>query len=410
MRQYKKLDTQSVIEYLFDIEEVIDFFGGSDIQAKEIGDGNLNFVYIVTSVDDPQKALIVKQAVPYLRCVGEEFPLSRERMTYEIRALKQFHKLTPSFVPKIYHSSEEMSLVVMQYLGNHIIARYGFIDMIKYPNFSEHISTYLANILFYTSSLYLQSKDKRELIEKFNSNSELCKLTEDFVFTFAFMEHKTNDNENVKDNIEAQKLFEDMEFKKQVLKLKYKFMTQTDALLHGDLHTGSIMINKDETYVIDPEFAFVGPFGFDIGALLANMISIYVSHFFRGKESGYQEWLLVTIREILEMFDEKFFDLWDETKNSALTIDDFINDSSYEEYKSWFLKNILRDSVGFAGCKMARRVYGVAGVEEIRGIEDKSLRAKAEALILRVAKSFVKNYESVDCVDDVLNLIEEECK
>jgi 5-methylthioribose kinase len=170
------------------------------------------------------------------------------------------------------------------------------------------------------------------------------------------------------------------------------------------------MINKDETYVIDPEFAFVGPFGFDIGALLANMISIYVSHFFRGKESGYQEWLLVTIREILEMFDEKFFDLWDETKNSALTIDDFINDSSYEEYKSWFLKNILRDSVGFAGCKMARRVYGVAGVEEIRGIEDKSLRAKAEALILRVAKSFVKNYESVDCVDDVLNLIEEECK
>ena len=64
----------------------------------------------------------------------------------------------------------------------------------------------------------------------------------------------------------ASKIFNDMEFKQKVLELKYKFMTQSDALIHGDLHTGSIMLNKKETYIIDPEFAFVGPFGFDIGA------------------------------------------------------------------------------------------------------------------------------------------------
>ena len=29
--------------------------------------------------------------------------------------------------------------------------------------------------------------------------------------------------------------------------------------MHGDLHTGSIMVTDDDTRVIDPEFAFYGP-------------------------------------------------------------------------------------------------------------------------------------------------------
>ena len=403
--RYKVLDKNSVIDYLFEIEEVMDFFDEDDFDANEIGDGNLNFVYIVKSIQNPKKALIVKQAVPYLRCVGEEFPLSRERMTYEIRALTKYKKIASSFVPKLYHVSEDMSVVVMQYLDTHNILRYDLIDKKKFPNFSDHISTYLAKTLFYTSSLYLQSDEKRELIKQFNDNTELCKLTEDFVFTSAFMESDTNDSENVKDNPQATKLFNDMEFKKKVLDLKYKFMTQSDALIHGDLHTGSIMLNSDETYVIDPEFAFVGPFGFDIGALLANMVNNYIHHHVVSGDQEYKEWLLKTIYEILEMFDEKFFELWDLQKDSALITDGYIDDSTLEQYKSQFLKSILRDSVGFAGCKIARRVFGVAGVEDIRGIKDKELRSKAEALALEIAREFVLKYDSIDSVSQVIEII-----
>ena len=121
--QYKQLDKVGIVDYLKNIKEVMDFFTSEDIEADEIGDGNLNFVYLVKSIENPSKALIVKQAVPYLRCVGEEFPLGRERMTFEIRALKKFYNIFPNFVPKIYHSSEDMSLVVMEYLSNHIIMR-----------------------------------------------------------------------------------------------------------------------------------------------------------------------------------------------------------------------------------------------------------------------------------------------
>ena len=402
---YKELDVNSVISYLEGVKEVGDYFNNDSLTAKEIGDGNLNYVYLVSSKSDANKALIVKQAVPYLRCVGEEFALSRERMTYEIRALTQFKKLSPKFVPNLYHVNEDMSIVVMQYLDNHIILREGLTKAIKYPNFSEHISDYLANTFFKTSSLFLDSTQKRQLIDKFNSNTELCKLTEDFVFTFAFMKNETNDNENVKDNPHAKKLFADMEFKEKVLDLKYKFMTNSDALIHGDLHTGSIMVNQDETFVIDPEFAFMGPFGFDIGALLANLVNNYIHHSVVTQNNDFKEYLLSTIRDVLEQFQEKFLALWQEQNYSALLIEGFIDDENAQSFRKKFVKQLLQDSVGYAGCKMVRRVYGVVGVAEICVIEDKVLRQEAEVLALEIGRKFVMQYDEINNIDEIISLI-----
>lgn len=405
--EYQELHVDTILEYLKNIEEVRHYFGGDEeLAVEEIGDGNLNYVYIVRAQENINKALIVKQAVPYLRIVGEDFPLGRERMTYEIRALQEFKKLAPSFVPKIYYASEEMSLVVMEYLGKHRILRDGLLAAHKYAHLSSHISTYLANTLFFSSSLHLSSTQKRSLIEKFNSNTELCKLTEDFVFTFAFMENETNDNENVLHNENAQELFNDMQFKANVMELKYKFMTATDALIHGDLHTGSIMLNDEETYVIDPEFAFVGPFGFDIGAIIANLVNNYIHHSVVTLNEQYKNYLLQTIEEIYDMFVEKFIALWDMQKNSALIVDGFLDEKTLKNYKETFLENIVRESIGYAGCKMARRVFGVAGVEDIRGIKDLDLRYEAESMALNIAREFVMNYKEINSIDEVIKMIE----
>ena len=394
---YKILTIDILKEYLFTIEEISSYLGDGEIEISEIGDGNLNFVYIVTNTSN-HKSLIVKQAVPYLRIAGEGFPLSRERMNYEIRALQFYTELVPNLVPKIYYADEAMSLVVMQNLSRHIIMRKGLIDRTYYPHFAEQISTFLAQTLFYSSSLYLNSADKRALVDRFNSNVELCKLTEDFVFTLAFMEDETNEvNPDLLE--EARAFFGESEFKKNVLKLKYIFMTQSDALLHGDLHTGSIMLNVQESYVIDPEFAFVGAFGFDIGALIANMINSYISHFDRSQDEVYQQWILDTIRAIYSKFESKFLELWSQHPNSALLKEGFIGQKELDEFKSEFMRNIFRQSVGFAGCKIARRVFGIAGVEDIRGIEEKQKRKEAELMALKVGRDLILNYESIDSVD-----------
>ena len=402
---YKALDINSICDYLSGIEEVQRYFGGEAIEASEIGDGNLNFVYLVRSVSDPSRAVIAKQAVPYLRIAGEGFPLSRERMTYEIRALRTFKALSPDYVPDIYYTSEEMSLLVMEYLGEHVIFRTGLLEGKQYAHFAEHISTYMAETLFHTSSLFLDSTEKRALMDRFSANTELCKLTEDFVFTFPYMEHETNDNDNVADNPLSRMIFADMAFKERVLELKYKFMTQADALLHGDLHTGSLMVNAEETYMIDPEFAFVGPFGFDIGALLSNLVQNYIHHTIVTEDEGHKVWLLETIRDTLELFAQKFLALWDATETSALIIPGLLNEESKKSYQRKFMQDVLHDTIGFAGCKMARRIFGIAGVADIRGIEDPALRTQAEQRVFEIARGFVMEYDQIDSVAEIIKRV-----
>jgi len=400
---YQILTLDILQDYLFTIPQINAYLQAGALEIQEIGDGNLNFVYIVTNTDN-QKSLIVKQAVPYLRIAGEGFPLSRERMSYEIRALQFYGELVPDLVPKIYYADEAMSLVVMENLSDHIIMRKGLIDATLYPNFAEHLSTFLAQTLFFSSSLYLSSSEKRQLIDRFNGNRELCKLTEDFVFTLPFMEDETNEvNPDLKEEAEA--LFAEQGFKKNLLQLKYIFMTQSDALLHGDLHTGSIMLNEEQSYVIDPEFAFVGPFGFDIGALIANLINAYMSHFYRSEDEAYQVWILETIEAIYIQFERKFLALWADHPNSALLKEGFIGDEELDIFKAQFMQNIFKQSVGFAGCKIARRVFGIAGVEDIRGIKDPYKRQQAEMMALQVGKYLIEHYETMEGVEDLMKYL-----
>lgn len=61
--------------------------------------------------------------------------------------------------------------------------------------------------------------------------------------------------------------------------LQAKFVENQQALLHGDLHTGSLMVTEDTTYVIDAEFAFYGPIAFDVGKMVANLLIAYFASF-----------------------------------------------------------------------------------------------------------------------------------
>lgn len=402
---YTILDASNLESYLFSLPKIKAFFNADSLIIDEIGDGNLNFVFLVTSGSDASRQLIVKQAVPYLRCVGESYPLSKERMTYEIRSLERFAELSPH-IPKIHHSDEEMSVLIMEYLSTHIIMRKGMIDGIEYPKFAEHISSFLANALFKTSSLYLSSADKRTLVSQFIGNSELCKLTEDFVFTAPFMEDETNAELPELSDV-AESVANDVELKTKILHLKYKFMNQSDALLHGDLHTGSIMINQDETYVIDSEFAFVGPMGFDVGALIANLVMSWVSHTVQDDENNYSELILEAINSIWHQFDEKFCTLWNETEESALFTKGFANDEILQIYQEQYMQTLLQESIGFAGCKIIRRQFGIAGVEDIRGIENDAVREKANRLAVSIGKRFIKQYHTVKTTDDIIQLIKD---
>ncbi len=145
------------------------------------------------------------------------------------------------------------------------IARTGFINGESYPLISKHLGEFVAKTVFYTSDYALGPSRKKEQVQKF-INPELCKITEDLIFTI-FFNAETNNLKKV--CVLMLKIYGKINnLKFHVTVLKKSFLTEAEVLLHGDLHTGSIFASETETKVIDPEFAFYGPAGFDIGQYL----------------------------------------------------------------------------------------------------------------------------------------------
>ena len=392
--------------YLHSIPAVVEVLGSDpNPEIIEIGDGNLNFVYRVTNPTDESRSVIVKQAVPYLRMVGEEWPLGRDRMTYEIRALQLYNELTPGFVPEIFHADEEMSTLVMQYLDDHIILRLGMIDGITYPKVSEHLGLFMAETLFGTSAWSMASEERRQLMDRFTLNAELCKLTEEFIFAFPYMVHDSNYSNPATDAWARENIHADTAYKLDMLAMKDLFVTKTDALIHGDLHTGSLMVNQSDSYVIDMEFAFFGPFGFDVGKVISNFLLSATSHAHHSDDATYRDWLIAQIVVIWNTFAKRFDELWAAASESTMLTEGLLAAEEFAELRRRFMVDLLREAAGFAACSMARRTLGIAGVADVRDIEDLDVRSKIEIANLKLSKRLMAERAKLSTIDDLVNLV-----
>jgi 5-methylthioribose kinase len=376
--QYFLMNTDDVIHY---VKSKIDSFKHAQtITCTEIGDGNLNYVYRVINTQT-NESVIVKQAGTTAR-ISDEFVLSTSRNKIETEALMLQHKLAPGLVPEIYLLDETMSCCVMEDLSKLTIMRTALTNFETFPHFAEHITDFLVNTLLRTSDVVLNHKDKKELVRTF-INPELCEISEDLVFTEPF-HNNFNRNEITPGNEQFVQthLYSNEELHVEVAKLKFHFMNNTQSLVHGDLHTGSIFIDQNDTKVIDPEFAFFGPMGYDIGNIMANLIFAWA----RGRayeHKEFTEWVENTLFDIMDLFETKFRTAWDEHATEVV--------AKNADFKEHYIQNILKDTAGMAGLELARRIVGLAKVKDITTIEPIENRLKAERLCLRVAVDLILN-------------------
>ena len=417
MVTYHALDSKSVIDYLRDRSALKEILPDCDgLVAKEVGDGNLNLVFIIENPNYPSQAVVLKQALPYLRVAGDSWPLTRERMRFETQALLKHNELAPGLAPKVYDFDEDMSIVVMEYLRHHEIMRKPLVERQKFPCFVDHISTFMARSLFFTSDLYLSGVDKKELQAKF-INPHLCKIQEDFVFTNPYMESPEN-NWNPEIDAEVQAVRANGELKLALAEMKANYMTSGQALIHSDLHTGSIMVNENDTRVIDPEFAFYGPMGFDVGAVLENLVLNHLSHYAHtpdpDEQAAYQAYLLEIVRDIWNEFARKFEEIWIGNNQGELMPSKYWEfpegEQTFAEFRRRYIQNILHDTAGHGGAKMLRRMMGIVSIWDITSIEDLKKRAKCERLAIKIGSRWILERGSINSVDDLVGIVKEETK
>ena len=409
---FKALNNDTAVEYVMSDPALKKLFPNqANIKAREIGDGNLNQVFFV---GNEENSVIIKQALPYLRVAGESSPLTLKRMHIETQALLLYNKLVPGLVPKIYKTDETMALIVMENLKQCEEMRKPLVERKKFPNFPEQVSTFLASALFYTSDLYLTGPKKKELQMEY-INPDLCKMQEDFVFTNPFMDSPDNHwNPEIDDIVKTVR--SDSELKIAIAKIKEGYMTHAQAVIHNDLHTGSIMLNDERSYVIDPECCFCGPMGFDIGALLENIILNYLSHFAHTPDekqrSEYQEYLLGMVHDIWTKFAEKFDKLWAENPTGDLMPAKYWDypggAEAFAQFRKEYILGLLRDTAAFGGCKMLRRMMGIVSVWDISSIKDNKARAVCERKAIRIGRRWVLEHDHMNTIDDLLTVVREE--
>lgn len=388
--KYFLMNEKDILEYS---KEKLKYFDSKNkITCKEIGDGNLNYVY---RVKNNKKSVIIKQAGVHTRSNSSGRILDINRNKREAEILTYYGKKFPKLAPKIFYIDETMKLFIMEDLKDCIILRDALIKGKILYHLPEQITDFIIETTLSTADFFTDAFSKKNEVIKY-TNKELCKISEELVFTEPFFNL-------LKENVFSKRLkkYVEKEFYKnkklqfEAAKLKYEFMNNPQALIHGDLHTGSIFTNDKYIKVMDCEFAFYGPIGYDLGTLIANLIFSYVYHLNITNNKKFMRFIYNAINDIIKLFKKKFLikfkkDIRDISAKS-------------EEFKKYYLDNVLKYSFGICGLEIIRRTTGCARVKEIESVSDEKKRADIEYNLLKIGKEVIMQREKLIKVADFTN-------
>lgn len=375
------LDCDEVLSY---VKEKKLFLENSDLTAKEIGDGNINYIFKVEDKING-KSIVLKQADKLLRSSGRPLDLSRSKI--EANILKIENDLAPNFVPKVYLYDEIMCVLAMEDISEYKNLRTELLAGKIFPNLANNISEFLSKTLLLTTDLFMNKFEKKKNVKEF-INPELCDISECLVFTEPYDNNRnrniiTPGNEEFVEKVLYQN--EDLHF--AILKLREKFMNYSQSLIHGDLHSGSIFINEKGIKIIDPEFSFYGPMAYDVGNVIGNLyFPLYRAKFFmeeNEKKEKFINWLEKSIFDIPNLFSEKCKLLWEKYSNDKLL--------KNEKFRDYYIENIVKDSLAYAGTEIIRRTVGDAKVLGLTSLESSEKKLQFERELINQAILMIMN-------------------
>ncbi|MDZ7279370.1 S-methyl-5-thioribose kinase [Pantoea eucrina] len=392
MSQYRTFTAADAVEYAKQFGCVDD--PSALVSAEEVGDGNLNLVFKIFD-DRGQSRVVVKQALPYVRCVGESWPLTLDRARLEAQTLIAHFQHCPQHTVKVTHFDPELAVMVMEDLSSHRIWRSELVQGAYYPEAARQLGEYLAQTLFHTSDFYLHPHTKKAEVARF-INPEMCEITEDLFFNDPFIVHERNSYPAALEPL-VESLRHDDALKIAVAGLKHHFFADAEALLHGDVHSGSIFVADGSLKVIDAEFGYFGPIGFDVGSAIGNLLINYccLPGLLAPREAAEgRERRLSDVHTLCSHFSRRFVALAAEkTRDVAL---------AYPGYAEAFLRKVWRDTLGYCGTELIRRTVGMSHVADFKAIPDDTMRTECIRSCITLGRALILAADHVEDVDALM--------
>jgi 5-methylthioribose kinase len=357
----------------------------STLDVREVGDGNLNQVFVCR--DGAGRSVVLKQALPYVRLVGPEWPMTEDRARREARAIRAHARLSEHVVGLIEFDAER-HVLAMEDLSDHEVLRSRLNRGGTVAGIAEALARYVADVAFGTSWFGLGAEAFRQEAAA-SINSELCALTEDVIFTEPFLGAERNSYPAALAPL-VDELQADRTWVAAAAALKIRMLTVQEAFVHGDLHSGSVFVRGEGAQLsvktFDSEFAWYGPIGFDLGLMWANLLTAAARAQVLGEPERSAD-LLDGIARSWRVFVDRMSQLWP-TRVDAPKYPDLA--------LSPWLDSIRSDGLGFAGCEATRRIIGLAKVTDIETL-DPPRHLTASTAVLRGAQHLlVHRAEPVD--------------
>ena len=362
---------------------------------EEDGDGYVNYIFRVQS---EKEAYVLKQGRPYGRMTGA--PMNMERNKLEYDAMKIFYAIAPEYVPFLKFHDEENCIFVMEDVSRLDVARFQFNQNILFPYFGQQCGEYLAKTSFYTSEYYLSREDYANLQHRF-SNVQMRRVMEDGMFLERFNMGSDlslgKDFERLCDRISA-----DEDYLTEIYKIRRSYMSHADALIHADFHTSNLFASDEEMKVIDMEFAFMGPFGYDLGYLAGNLISQYCAACFKPFDSEERRrivkgYYLATIQTLYETYFKDFASYWhQDVKDRYVGQEGLLRSIERETFV---------DSIGYASMVNWFRAAAAIEYPDFEVIKDVEAKRQAKTMSLMIDWQIMFARYAYDSVDDLIDTI-----
>ncbi|UTD08250.1 S-methyl-5-thioribose kinase [Treponema denticola] len=389
-----KMEGDDIIDYVFEHSNFFD--SNENLVCEEIGDGNINYVYRIFDTNT-KKSLILKQADVQTRVRPDGY-LNPDRSIREAEVLKLYNECAPGFSPKIIYADPVMAAIIMEDIGSYSNLRMELMAGKIFYGIEKLIARFIVDTSLPSTDLVLAYQKKFQAAAKFY-NPDLCKITEDLVFTHPYKDLRQR-NILFPENADwlKKKFYEDSDLIARVAVLKEKFNNYPQGLIHGDLHSGSIFVKneneKTKIKIIDPEFAFYGPIAYDLGNVLAHFIFA----------QGYAKYSPLFVHEEKQRTD--FLSWLENVKNNLFKFfhvfaKDFlvknIKDPIYQNeiFIDNYIEKIKIDAVSFCGTELNRRIIGSAKTAEITSIKKIENRIALERDLAELGCAMILNPEEI---------------
>ena len=232
------------------------------VAVEPAGDGNINWVRRVRTPTG--RSVVVKQA----RAALERFPeykVDTVRMVFEARYGEIVRARVPAHagvLPQVIFFDLAARVLVMEDLGDAPRLDARLAEGVASPATLEALGAFLGAVHAATRG------DAESLAQQF-ANDEMRSLHGEHIFTLPYAPNDFPIEPRLR--ALADELLARPGTRARIAELRARYYGEREALVHGDVQAGNVLVSGERPRLVDAEIAHVGDPAFDLGQALAHV-------------------------------------------------------------------------------------------------------------------------------------------